>query len=117
MVLPSRLPSQAAWRKQLMLKLQRLRLKNILSPVVLPVPMIVAVEVLVTLRKDERRCDFGMCLPFHVIYSYFDDFVNFGCHAQASQLFEPVRFSLPHLIITKPKDDVVDIHLAILKHY
>jgi hypothetical protein len=69
----------------------------------------VAAEVLATLRKDERRCDFGACLPCHVIYSYFDDFVNFGYHVQASQLFEPMHASSPHLIITKPKDDVVDI--------
>jgi hypothetical protein len=41
----------------------------------------IVVEVLTTLRKDERRCDFGLCLPCHVIYSYFDDFVNFDCHA------------------------------------
>jgi hypothetical protein len=49
------------------------------------------------------------CLSCHVIYTYFDDFANFGCHAQASQLFEPAQASSPHLIIMKPKDDVVDI--------
>jgi hypothetical protein len=37
------------------------------------------------LRRDERRCDFGVCVPCHVVYSYFVDFVNFGYHAQASQ--------------------------------
>jgi hypothetical protein len=40
-------------------------------------------------ERDERRCDFSMCLSCHVIYSYFVDFVNFGCQAQKSQLFEP----------------------------
>jgi hypothetical protein len=71
--------------------------------------MTVTAEVLTTLRKDERRCDFGVCLSCYVIYSYFDDFVNFGCHAHASQLFEPAQASSPHLIIMKPKNDVVDI--------
>jgi hypothetical protein len=69
----------------------------------------IVVEVLTTLRKDERRCDFGLCLPCHVIYSYFDDFVNFDCHAQASQLFKPAHASSSHVIITKPKGHVVDI--------
>jgi hypothetical protein len=41
-------------------------------------------EVLMMLRRDERRCDFGACLSCHVIYSYCVDFVNFGCHVQAS---------------------------------
>jgi hypothetical protein len=66
-------------------------------------------EVLVMLRRDERRCDFGMCLLCHVIYSYFVDFVNFGCHAQASQLFEPTQALSPRLIVTMPKADVVDL--------
>jgi hypothetical protein len=76
---------------------------------VLPVPTMVVAEVIATLTKDERRCDFGVCLPCHVIYSYFDDFVNFVCHARALQLFEPAQASSPHLIITKPQDDVMDI--------
>jgi hypothetical protein len=57
-------------------------------------------EVLVMLRRDERRCDFGVCLSCHVIYSYFVDFVNFGCHVQASS---------PHLIAMMHKADVVDL--------
>jgi hypothetical protein len=59
--------------------------------------------------KDERRCEFGNCLPCLVVYSYFGDFVNFGCHAQASQLFEHVQAFSPHLIVTKAKAGVVDV--------
>jgi hypothetical protein len=72
------------------------------------VPTMVMMEVIVTLRKD-GRCDFGMCLSCHVTYSYFDDFANFSCHAQALQLFKPAQASSLHLIITKPKDDVLNI--------
>jgi hypothetical protein len=61
------------------------------------------------LRRDEKRCDFGVSLPCHIIYSHFVDFVNFCCHAQASQLFEPAQASLPHLIATMTKANVVDL--------
>jgi hypothetical protein len=50
-----------------------------------------------------------VCLPCHVIYLYFVDFVNFRCHAQASQLFEPAQASSPCLIAMMPKADVVDL--------
>jgi hypothetical protein len=76
---------------------------------VLPVPMVVVTEVLAMLRRDEKRCDFGVSLPCHIIYSHFVDFVNFCCHAQASQLFEPAQASLPHLIATMTKANVVDL--------
>jgi hypothetical protein len=69
----------------------------------------VMMEVFVMVKRDERRCDFGVCLLCHVIYSYFVDFVNFGCHALASQLFEPMQASSPHLIAVMPKADVVDL--------
>jgi hypothetical protein len=87
-----------------MLKLPRSQQRNTLGPVFLLVP-----EVLMMLMKDERRCEFGICLPRLVIYSHFGDFVNFGCHVQASQLFELVQASSPHLIVTKPKAGVVDV--------
>jgi hypothetical protein len=61
------------------------------------------------LMKDERRCKFGICLPHLVIYLHFDDFVNFGCHVQALQLFELARASSSHLIAMKPKAGVVDV--------
>jgi hypothetical protein len=51
--------------------------------------VLLVLEVLMMLMKDKRRCEFGICLSCLVIYSHFGDFVNFGCHAQASQLFEP----------------------------
>jgi hypothetical protein len=57
-------------------------------------------EVLMMLMKDDRRCEFGICFPRLVIYSHFGDFVNFGCHVQASS---------SHLIVTKPKASVVDV--------
>jgi hypothetical protein len=76
--------------------------------VVLPVLTVAMTEVLVMLR-DKGRCDFGVCLPCHVIYSYFVDFVNFCCHAQASQLFEPAQALSPRLIAIMPKADVVDL--------
>jgi hypothetical protein len=60
-------------------------------------------------KKDERRCEFGICLPHLVMYLHFDDFVNFGCPAQASQLFKPTQASSPHLIVTKPRAGVVDV--------
>jgi hypothetical protein len=66
-------------------------------------------EILATLTKSKRRCDFGVCLPHHVIYSCSDNFVNFGCLAQALQLFKPAQASSPHLIVMKPTTDVVDI--------
>jgi hypothetical protein len=53
-----------------------------------------------------------VCLPCHVIYSYFVDFVNFGCHAQASQLFEPVQALSPRLIAMMPKADMVDLSFS-----
>jgi hypothetical protein len=34
--------------------------------------------------------------------------VNFGCHAQASQLSEAAQASLPHLAVTKPKASAGD---------
>jgi hypothetical protein len=40
---------------------------------------------------------------------YFVDFVKFGCHAQVSQLFEPMQASSPHLIATMSKANVVDL--------
>jgi hypothetical protein len=61
------------------------------------------------LMKYETRCEFGICLPHLVIYSHFDDFVNFGCHAQASQLFDPKQASSPLLIVMKPKASMVDV--------
>jgi hypothetical protein len=45
------------------------------------------------MRRREWRCDFGVRLSNRVIYRYFIDFVNFGCHVQASQLVEPVQVS------------------------
>jgi hypothetical protein len=81
MALPLRLPLLATWKRSLMFKSLELQQKGGLSPVVLPVLMVVMTEVLMMLRRDEKRCDFGMCLLCHVIYSYFVDFVNFGCHA------------------------------------
>jgi hypothetical protein len=61
------------------------------------------------LEKVERRCDFGVSLTCHVIYSHFVDSVNFSCHAQASQLFEPTQASSSHLVVTKPIADGVDV--------
>jgi hypothetical protein len=40
-------------------------------------PMAYTTEVLVTLTKIERRCDFGVCLPGHVVYSCSNNIVNF----------------------------------------
>jgi hypothetical protein len=102
MAFPLRLPSLATWKKPLMLRSQELQQKSGLT-------LVVVAKVLMMLRWDERRCDFGVSLPHHVIYSYFIVFVNFGCHAQASQLFEPVQASSPRLIATMPKADVVDL--------
>jgi hypothetical protein len=73
------------------------------------VSTVVVREALVMLRRDKRRCDFGMCLSCHVIYSHFVEFVNFCCRAQVSQLFEPTQASSPCLIVTMPKADVVDL--------
>jgi hypothetical protein len=72
-------------------------------------PMAYTTEVLVTLTKIERRCDFGVCLPGHVVYSCSNNIVNFFCLAQALRLFEPAQASSPHLIIMKPRANVVDI--------
>jgi hypothetical protein len=104
----SRLASLVTQKKSFMLRSRELQQKNGLTIVVLQVPMVVVAEVLMMLR-DERQCDFGMCLLCHVIYSYFFDFVHFGCNAQASQLFTPVQASSPRLIIKMPKADVVDL--------
>jgi hypothetical protein len=43
-----------------------------------------------------------MSLTCRVIYSHFVDSVNFCCHAQASQLFEPTHASSSNLVVTKP---------------
>jgi hypothetical protein len=48
-------------------------------------------------------------LSCRVIYLHFDDFVNFGCHVQVSQLFKPAQASSPHLIVMKPKASVVHV--------
>jgi hypothetical protein len=61
------------------------------------------------LMKDERKCEFGICLPRLIIYSHFGDFVNFCCHALAMELFEPTQPSSPCLIVKKPKAGAVDI--------
>jgi hypothetical protein len=39
---------------------------------------------------------------------YFIDFVDFACHAQASQPVEPAHVSSPHFIITMPEADMVN---------
>jgi hypothetical protein len=96
--------SLTTWRLLLTLSLQGSWWRNAMSPVVLLVS-----EVLKMLVKVERRCDFGMSLTCHVIYSHFVDSVNFGCHAQASQLFEPAQVSSSHLVVTKPIAGGVDV--------
>jgi hypothetical protein len=71
--------------------------------------VLLVLEVLMLLMKAERRCEFGICLSRLVIYSHFDDFVNFGCHAHSSQLFEPAQATTPLLIVMKPKASAVDV--------
>jgi hypothetical protein len=92
------------WQLQSMLELPRSRQRNALNLVILLVP-----EVLMMLTKDERRCEFGICLLHPVIYSHFGDFVNFGCRVDGSQLFEPMQASSRHLIVMKPKAGMVDV--------
>jgi hypothetical protein len=73
MVLLPKLPSLVMWKQLSMLKSRGLRRKHDLKPVAY------VTEILAMLTKIERRCDFGMCLPHHVIYSCSDNFINFGC--------------------------------------
>jgi hypothetical protein len=70
-------PSLVTWMKLLMLKLRGLWRKHGLKPVAY------VTEILVTLTKGERRSDFGVCLPYRLIYSCSKNFVNFGCLVQA----------------------------------
>jgi hypothetical protein len=62
MAFPSRLLSLATWKKPSMLSSRELQQKSSLTLVVLPVPTVVVMEVLMMLRRDERRYDFGMCV-------------------------------------------------------
>jgi hypothetical protein len=84
MALSLELPSLAMWKQLLMEKSGGLRRNHDLKLVAY------VTEILATLTKIERRCDFDVCLPRRVIYSCPDNFVNFGCPAQASRLFKPM---------------------------